>query len=471
MIFAILACPFAKEVEKANVEEIRALWVDSWGAGFLTPKQTDKLLKDAWTGNYNTLLVEVRKVADAYYKSAHEPRANNLMEGYDPLADLIKKAARPPQGKNPLEIHAWIVVNRVGKRFMEHKNPKALINAHPDWLMRTYDGDKYLAESLYADPANPEYITHTAKVVTDLVGNYKIDGLHLDYIRYPEGGAWGYSGVSRKRYQLHSGKAAKPKPKDKAWQDWRRTQNSLLVRRIAAEALTIRPDLWMSAAVITFGATNGGNFKNVDAYTSVYQDWPMWCETGWLDVLYPMNYKRDSSKKQQRDYRQWIDVCRRYKGPALLVPGQAAYLNTLVGSRHQMLAVRSRGADGISTYSYRSYCSSKNVKRSEFLAEVAQRYSKKATIPIGHWRGKRRIVSGFVSSPSGKPADAAQVTATVSGKEIKTITDASGFYAFLNLGIGPVQINAFQGKLTSKAVQVNPRRGETVRKDIQLRNL
>ncbi|MBE7561141.1 family 10 glycosylhydrolase [bacterium] len=287
-LFCLIAMSLSLSVA-AEKGEIRALWADSWNEGFLTPDQTDAFLKDAWAGGYNTVIVEVRKTADAYYRSTLEPRATNLAGDYDALDDILTKAKRPPRGKPALNVQAWIVVNRiwVGAQKPPKLDPVHLVNAHPDWLMKNDKGEvcNTAGENhMYQDPAHPGVVEHTAAVVRELVSKYPVDAVHLDYIRYP-GRDWGYSEAALARFARATGKTGKPAPGESAWKDWRREQNDLLVRRIAAEARSARPGVVLSAAVVTWGGTHGGRFEETDAYAGALQNWPRWCNEGWMDEV------------------------------------------------------------------------------------------------------------------------------------------------------------------------------------------
>src|SRR5690625_1941441 len=90
----------------AQQEELRGIWVDTWGAGFKTAAQIDQLIADAQAANFNAIFPQVRKRGDAYYNSLIEPKATDVSSNFDPLAYLIQKAhaANPP-----IEVHAWMV--------------------------------------------------------------------------------------------------------------------------------------------------------------------------------------------------------------------------------------------------------------------------------------------------------------------------------------------------------------------------
>ncbi len=470
LIFMLaLAAALTAAVHAAPDGEIRALWADSWGEGFLSPTQTDALLRDAWDGGYNTLIVEVRKIADACYRSTLEPRASNLSGDYDPLADLLRKAKNPPDGKPSLNVQAWIVVNRiwVGPRKPGKSRPEHMVNAHPDWLFKNDKGETYSAATenhMYQDPANPAVIEHMAAVVRELVGRYPIDALHLDYIRYP-GREWGYSETALRRYRHLTGAKGTPVPSDLAWMDWRREQNDLLVRRIAAEARAARPSVALSASVVTWGGTHGGRFHSTDTYARALQNWPRWCKAGWMDEVYMMNYKRQDRPTQAQDYLDWINLGKRLIDGGALCSGQAAYMNTPDNSVQQLSGARQLGV-GVCTYSYRSL-TSEETPRATVLARFA-RWAAAGPQRRPEMPPPRTVVCGRVRDRAGYATDGAAVQLQVAGATREAAADGSGCFAFFDPPAGDATLWAAMGEKKSREKSAAIPAGQPVAVDLRL---
>ncbi len=75
---------------RAATPQLRAFWVDAFHEGIKSTEQTDRLLADASRAGANTLIVQVRRRGDSYYRDSAEPIASDVANGYDPLADLIR---------------------------------------------------------------------------------------------------------------------------------------------------------------------------------------------------------------------------------------------------------------------------------------------------------------------------------------------------------------------------------------------
>src|SRR5258708_11083844 len=189
----------------ADASEIRALWVTR--SSLTSPASITALVWTAYDQGFNTLLVQVRGRADAYYASQLEPRPADLSRqpaSFDPLATVLAEAQ--PRG---IRVHAWVSLNLVSSAAELPASTEHLVYRHPEWLMvprtiaqelapldpgnpgyvgkiaRWTRGQLETVEGLYASPLQPEAAAYTERVITDLARRYDLDGVHLDYARYP----------------------------------------------------------------------------------------------------------------------------------------------------------------------------------------------------------------------------------------------------------------------------------------------
>ena len=176
------------------------MWVDAFNDGMKSRAQIEKLVADARRANLNVLIVQVRKRGDAYFNRGDEPRALDVKgsRGFDPLSYVIELAH---QSRPRIEVHAWLNTFFVGETsgvWLKHADA---------WANRTNDG----ATGGYLDPAIPEVQTYTHKIFLDLARNYDVDGIHMDFVRYP-GVTWGYSPVALAQYSHETGASGVPGP-------------------------------------------------------------------------------------------------------------------------------------------------------------------------------------------------------------------------------------------------------------------
>jgi len=127
-----------------------------------------------------------------------------------------------PEGRAPRVQPAW---------------PSAAGDA--SWLTSARDGHEEVPGRLLPGSRPPDGTEHLVSVYLDIVRRYGVDGIHFDYIRYPEtegqalprGADVGYNPVSVARFQRATGRQRRAGADDEAWTRWRRQQVTQLVRR------------------------------------------------------------------------------------------------------------------------------------------------------------------------------------------------------------------------------------------------
>jgi uncharacterized lipoprotein YddW (UPF0748 family) len=166
---------------------------------------------------------------------------------------------------------------------------------------------------------------------------------------------WGYNPSSIARFNQQFGRepSNQPAPNDPAWIAWRRDQVTGLVRRIYTEAKTIKPNVAVTAAVVTWGKgpQSAEDWLTQPAYASVLQDWRGWLQQGIVDYVLPMDYYRENG-----DQATWFDTWTRwevtYAGRRSVVLGLGSFLNSSDGVLAQLNRARALGSRGIALYSY-----------------------------------------------------------------------------------------------------------------------
>ncbi|MEO8744190.1 MAG: family 10 glycosylhydrolase [Candidatus Dormibacter sp.] len=328
--------------------EYRAIWVDAFHDGIKSPAQIEKLVADARRANLNALIVQVRPRGNAYFNRADEPRALDIVgsRGFDPLSYLIRLAhASTPR----IEVHAWLNTFFAGEE-------SGVYVMHPDWVNRTNDG----SSGGYLDPGVPEVQAYTHKIFMDVAMRYDVDGLHMDFVRYP-GTTWGYSSKALSLYKQQTGATATPAPDDPRWQGWRRDQVTAFVRDLHDDLKQRKPSVKLSGALICFGGgpATAAQWPLTSAYSSVFQDWYQWMVNGYLDFGVPMNYDSDWSRREQLWFNQWLNFEKDSGFAGRVVTGMGAFLNYSEDSLAQIRRVLAPSAAGnqvlgVAIYSYGS---------------------------------------------------------------------------------------------------------------------
>lgn len=345
--------------------EYRSIWADTWGTSFLNPTQAQELVQTCRDNNINTIMIEVRKIGDAYYDSSLEPRATNITGGasFDPLAYLLSLAHDTSGGKKYIEVHAWFVMQRITRG--ETLHPNHILSRHPEYVMSDSNGNISSGGTRYLDPGHPGAVDHNVAVILDCLSKYNIDGINLDYIRYPEAsGDWGYNPVSIARFNAFYGKTGQPAVNDPDWGDWRRRCVTLAVKKVYVKSLMLKPSVVLTADTINWGFnyTSVEDFKNSSAYAGVYQDWVGWLQQGIIDYNALMNYTTTSSR-----YQGWTQLSLEHDTKRGSIIGIGAYLQTSVqNSMNQLLYARSQNAAGLNIYDWYSEVNATSETRAQF---------------------------------------------------------------------------------------------------------
>ncbi|MCX8037457.1 MAG: family 10 glycosylhydrolase [Candidatus Sumerlaeia bacterium] len=461
---ALLPCYTAAAA--AERPRYQAVWVDAFHDGFKSPEQTRRLIEWARRNYVNALFIEVRKTGDAYYPSKIEPVGSDISPaGYDPLADLIAQAHDTRGGKSRIEIHAWLIVYRVspgGSLPAEH-----VLRKHPGWIGQTYSGaTRDEDKNVYLDPGVPEVITHTDRIVADLVQRYDLDGIHFDRIRYP-GRQWGYNPIAVARYRSLSGGVAgrlfRPRPDDAAWGEFRRQQVSMMLRRLYITTKAFRPTVKVSAATVAFDECKE-DFKATRPYYDVFQDWQTWVRADLLDLNIPMIYKRDHVAAQARDYRQWLDFLAANRGTAIPVVGQGSFINSPAGTLRQIaLAFQHTDLAGVCLFSYAQLV--REGDRAETLMEGLRKTYFRPNVPTPAITPPDQMSTGWVAGVvGGDRIDYVAVTLETRPPR-STHTDGSGFFAFMRVPVGEYEVKAAlsRGQKVAQKVRVSAGKVSVIR--------
>lgn len=298
----------------------RALWVTRWD--YRLPEDVREIVRHAAEAGFNRLLFQVRGNATAFYESRIEPRAEELgRASFDPLALALTEAH-----ERGLELHAWVNVMPSWRGATPPRDRTHVYHAHPEWHWYDARGRRApLVEGFYVslNPCLPEVRAYLAGVVRELAAGYPLDGLHLDYIRFPneppavpDGSGIDYPRDERtlERFAAEAGRSPEADPQ--AWDRWRCAQVTDLVAAIRRALLEARPGTVLSAAV---GPLPERALRH-------HQDVETWMARALVDALLPMNYATRP---------QTYDAClARWEGrPLRIVPGVRADL----GGREERL--------------------------------------------------------------------------------------------------------------------------------------
>lgn len=252
--------------------EVRAVWLTTIGGidwphsynGPVQQQELQQILDKLKKAGINTVLIQTRVRGTTIYPSSIEPW-DGCITGkpgtapkYDPLQFCIDECH-----KRGMECHAWVVTIPVGK--WNKQGCQQLRKKYPKLIKR-------IGEDGYMDPEQPQTGDYLANICSEIVKQYDVDGIHLDYIRYPE--TWKIK-VSR--------------PQGRAY-------ITDIVRKINKVVKSEKPWIKLSCSPI-------GKYDDLRRYraggwnarTAVCQDAQAWLKDGLMDALFPMMYFQDNN--------------------------------------------------------------------------------------------------------------------------------------------------------------------------------
>ncbi len=216
--------------------------------------------------------------------------------GFDPLQIWIKEAH-----KHGMKLHVWFETFYVGNSY-PYSNAKNILAVKPEWANKNKKFADYNAPTqsvaehngYFLDPANPAVQEFLMSLITEIIQEYKPDGINLDYIRYPQAVAksdtysWGYTSFARKDFSaLHGVDPINIKMDDPLWEVWceyRREKITNMVRKVGT--LGNKKKVYVSTVIFPDRAS---------ALANKQQDWRVWSLRGYVNGFTPLLLTCDST--------------------------------------------------------------------------------------------------------------------------------------------------------------------------------
>ena len=190
--------------------------------------------------------------------------------------------------KRGMELHLWFPIFYVGNTGSINQK-RSLGVKKPEWLSISSNGKTVEdTEGYYMlDPANEDvqnYLLNTYKYILE---KYDVDGFQLDYIRYftrTEKFDMGYNEATLDAFEAKYGVRPKYDTKASYWNDWvdfRCEYINKFVQRMRKLLDEVAPDVLLGADVVPDPS---------ESVSHNYQNYYVWLENNWLDILFPMSY-------------------------------------------------------------------------------------------------------------------------------------------------------------------------------------
>jgi uncharacterized lipoprotein YddW (UPF0748 family) len=276
----------------APAGEFRGVWVPTvLSLNYPSQPTTDpealrrdalRILDDAKDMGFNAVFFQVRPAADALYASSIFPWSKYLTgvqgtapaSGFDPLAFMVQAAH-----ERGLELHAWLNPYRITAEAPDNASLAANHPArlHPEWTVTHTDG------RMYWNPGEPGAQQLIADGVREIIGNYAVDGIHIDDYFYPDAdfddaaafAAYGAGYPSRT--------------------EWRNANTETTVKNICDAVRGSGKNIAFGVSPIGIWANSsttplGSNTKGGEALVQKFADTRGWVKRGIVDYIAPQIY-------------------------------------------------------------------------------------------------------------------------------------------------------------------------------------
>lgn len=381
---------------------VRGVWL--WGST-VRELGAESIAKDLEANHVNVVFLLVRGTAGtAGYKSSLAPLAD---PNRDALAEMI--AACHPRG---IEVHAWFVFNQ----------DKAYTDAHPEerlWHRGTpATGHKpYEITDGRVCPDSQAHLEYTNAMIREVLENYDVDGIHLDYIRYghavycfcphhyekaaslgidiervreaiaktfydgsygPKDPEYVFRAYEREDYPEHRDV--------KAWMDMRADEVRAAIESMRSVVKQLKPNAAFSASLMPEGALADSRTYALCHYAQRY------CDAELYDFICPMAYHADYGKTPA-----WVGTVTQgaiaeSNGKPRVYAGIQAYGKvTPQDLADAVKAARLSGADGFVLFKYGDISSEEWRAVNQALGEIGPWVSLDERITVGPNPASERV--------------------------------------------------------------------------------
>ena len=218
---------------------------------------------------------------------------NKNFRGYDPLSAWIRGAH-----KRDMKLHVWFESFYIGNN-LPQEDAYNILAIKPAWGNRNKANSEsnqpvaHMSEhrGYFIDPANPEVVDFLVKLILEICAKYDIDGVNLDYVRYPlsakssssnyEASNWGYTPYAREEFKkIYGVDPIKINSNTAMWNKWDNYRQERISRYVASVKDAIK-DRGVMLSTVVFP-----DYKS--SLETKQQNWQRWSSYGYVDALTPL---------------------------------------------------------------------------------------------------------------------------------------------------------------------------------------
>lgn len=322
LIFIFCGCSVSEQPGSGNnsdMDYVKSVWItyfelEQMTTSSETAQDFEKTIKSAFklikNIGLNTVTVQIRPCADAFYRSDYFPVSEYCfgVQGaelkYDPLQLMVETAH-----DLGLRIEAWINPYRVS----QSNDINTLCDSNQAKLWYSNEETKnfvYISDKIYFNPARSEVTKLIVNGVKEIVSNYSVDGIHFDDYFYPTT----LEDIDAAEYEEYVNAGG-----EMTLANWRRENVSTMVKSVYSAIKEINPE-------VQFGISPQSKVST--DYGTLYADVERWAsEEGFVDYICPQIYFGFYNEVQPftRTAKEWNEratAAKLYVGLPLYKAGQ-----------------------------------------------------------------------------------------------------------------------------------------------------
>ncbi|MCA0312953.1 MAG: family 10 glycosylhydrolase [Candidatus Melainabacteria bacterium] len=284
------AMAFAQAMPVRPVEA-RCIWLDRGTiVATKSPKGMADLFDKLKSAGINVVYFETNNAGFTMYPSKMASQNPETL-GWDPFGTALAEAR-----KRKMEFHAWFWIFNVGNAKhnpiigKEADYPGPVLTSHDfTWALTSSTGSLLPPKQFeyWLDPSNPDCRRYCKDLIVEVMNTYKVDGIQLDYIRYPfnnKGSEMGFNWLARQKFERETGLSLDRLDDEtrQMWVHWKAAQITSFVKEVSDLIRPMQPGIRISAAVYAFPRRMRVN--------AIQQEWETWVANGWVDTINPMTY-------------------------------------------------------------------------------------------------------------------------------------------------------------------------------------
>ena len=363
----------------------RCLWIvrDS----MYDEKSISEALVYSYEAGYDVVFVQVRGRGYSFYNSDIVPKNPKIHPGFDPLQYAINLG-----NALGIEVHAWVNSYILWSSKKAPENINHIYHTNKEWTETNMHGKSDAQvklsklqspqwEGVYLAPTHPEVNPYLLSIFEEIINNYDIDGLHLDYIRY-QNDIYGYNKFGMvdfdKRYNINPRDIVRGIISTRfgwaqsyvdsiyfAWDQYRRDAVTDLVEKTYESINLSGKNIILSAAVKP---------NLLESKKRFFQEWDKWVINGNIDYVVPMNYFKDIS-----DFNKPIQIMKSNLTRDelnMVILGISTYNQDAQSAADKILLSRLNGFKGISIFSWNSHKNNIDwfIPINEALGNIGNKY-------------------------------------------------------------------------------------------------